>query len=158
MFGIICKCQQIRAAKGVYKKMIIEIMGEPVAKGRPRFRIAGKFVSTYTPAKTQKEEKRVTEEIKKQYSEEPMKGPLGVWITFYFAIPKSYTKKQREELQRNDFLHTKKPDCDNLAKLYLDAMNGLVYEDDSQIQALHLRKFYEHNGEGSVHIQIEHLI
>ena len=138
--------------------MIIKIMGDPVAKGRPRFGIAGKFVSTYTPAKTKKEEKKVIAEIKKQYSEEPMKGALGVWITFYFAIPKSYTKKKCEELKHNEFLHTKKPDCDNLAKLYLDAMNGLVYEDDSQIQQLHLRKFYEPNGEGSVHIQIENLL
>lgn len=138
--------------------MIIEIQGDPVAKGRPRFRIAGKFVSTYTPAKTKKEEQRVIEQIKKQYKLEPKQGALGVWITFRFAIPKSYTKKQREEISRNDYLHTKKPDCDNLAKLYLDAMNGLVYEDDSQIQCLNLRKFYEPNGEGSVHIQIENLL
>ena len=138
--------------------MIIEISGEPVAKGRPRFRIAGKFVTTYTPAKTKKEEQRVIETIKTQVKEEPKKGPLGVWMTFYFSIPKSYTKKQKEELRENDYLHIKKPDCDNLAKLYLDAMNGIVYEDDSQIQALHIRKFYNMNGDGFVHIQVENLL
>lgn len=136
--------------------MIIEIHQEPVAKGRPRFRVMGKYVSTYTPAKTQQAEKEVIKEIKEQFKAQPYEGPLAVWITFYFCIPKSYTKKEKQAIHDRNYLHTKKPDCDNLAKLYLDAMNGIVYHDDMQIQQLHLRKFYS-QGEGSVSIQIEEI-
>lgn len=138
--------------------MNIEIHQEPVAKGRPRFRVMGKYVTAYTPAKTKNTERLVIEEIKNQFKEEPYECPLAVWITFYFVIPKSYTKKKRKEIQDRNYIHISKPDCDNLAKLYLDAMNGIVYHDDAQIQQLHLRKFYSETEQGSVHIQIERLL
>ena len=38
--------------------------------------------------------------------------------------------------------HTKKPDLDNLVKLVLDAYNGVLYDDDSQIISLSLSKMY----------------
>jgi Holliday junction resolvase RusA-like endonuclease len=36
----------------------------------------------------------------------------------------------------------KKPDIDNILKAYLDAMNGIVYEDDTQVVSLHSTKVY----------------
>jgi Holliday junction resolvase RusA-like endonuclease len=36
----------------------------------------------------------------------------------------------------------KKPDIDNVAKCFLDAMNGIVYKDDSQVVSLHVTKEY----------------
>ena len=39
-------------------------------------------------------------------------------------------------------MHTKRPDCDNLAKSILDALNGIAYDDDSQICSLSVFKFY----------------
>jgi len=41
-----------------------------------------------------------------------------------------------------DLEHTGKPDLDNLAKLVLDAANGILWDDDSQIIKLHLSKMY----------------
>ena len=38
--------------------------------------------------------------------------------------------------------HTKKPDLDNLVKLVLDAYNGVLYDDDSQIISRSLSKMY----------------
>lgn len=38
--------------------------------------------------------------------------------------------------------YDKKPDCDNLAKSVLDALNGIAYNDDSQITSLHVVKEY----------------
>ena len=37
---------------------------------------------------------------------------------------------------------TIKPDCDNIAKIVLDALNGLAYDDDSQVTELEVHKFY----------------
>ena len=39
-------------------------------------------------------------------------------------------------------LPVKKPDCDNIAKAILDALNGLAYEDDSQIVSAVILKRY----------------
>ena len=59
-----------------------------------------------------------------------------------FPIPKSVSKKKREEMNRGLLMHTKKPDCDNIAKSILDALNGLAYYDDSQICELSVYKMY----------------
>jgi Holliday junction resolvase RusA-like endonuclease len=36
----------------------------------------------------------------------------------------------------------KRPDLDNIVKAITDGMNGVVYEDDSQIVSLHATKVY----------------
>jgi Holliday junction resolvase RusA-like endonuclease len=36
----------------------------------------------------------------------------------------------------------KKPDIDNIAKTYLDAMNGVIFKDDTQVIDLHVKKLY----------------
>ena len=38
--------------------------------------------------------------------------------------------------------HTKKPDCDNMGKICLDALNGVAYPDDAQINKLYISKKY----------------
>lgn len=118
------------------------ISGEPVAKGRPRFRVMGKFVSTYTPKKTKDEENRLKEYFKENYKEAPLECPCKIKLSFYFGIPKSYTKKKVNELISKDLWHTKKPDCDNLAKTILDSMNGIVLKDDSCVVGLDIQKKY----------------
>ena len=35
-----------------------------------------------------------------------------------------------------------KPDCDNLAKAVLDALNGVLWQDDSQVVELSVSKWY----------------
>ena len=37
---------------------------------------------------------------------------------------------------------TKKPDCDNIAKCVLDALNGVAYDDDAQVNILITAKLY----------------
>jgi Holliday junction resolvase RusA-like endonuclease len=51
-----------------------------------------------------------------------------------------------------DVMHTKKPDCDNLAKSILDALNGIAYDDDSQICSLTVHKFYGDTPRVEVHM------
>ena len=40
-----------------------------------------------------------------------------------------------------------KPDADNVAKFYLDAMSGIVYEDDNIIAKLIVSKYYVEEGQ-----------
>ncbi len=41
------------------------------------------------------------------------------------------TKKQRQKANLSVLKHVKKPDVDNLIKLYLDVLTGLAFADDN---------------------------
>lgn len=115
----------------------------PVAKGRPRFSNWGGYTHTYTPTKTLNEEKIIKEELKGEWTFEPIDSPIRVFIEFYMPIPTSYSKKKVNEIMVDGkCVHYKKPDLDNLAKLVLDSMNGLVFRDDALICELNLVKRY----------------
>jgi Holliday junction resolvase RusA-like endonuclease len=58
-------------------------------------------------------------------------------------VPVSYSKKRRESCLSNDEKPIKKPDADNVAKAFLDSMNGIVYLDDCQVTQLFVKKTYE---------------
>jgi Holliday junction resolvase RusA-like endonuclease len=119
----------------------------PVPKGRPKFSKIGGFVRTYTPKKTQDFEIEVREAAKQAMTREPLETPLAVYLYFRLPIPKSYPKKRIAACLAGSERPTKKPDLDNLAKSVLDALNGVIYQDDSQIVSLHMTKVYsQHPG------------
>ena len=122
--------------------MLFTIDGEPVAKGRPRFRAIKKFVSTYTPKKTLVAEKHILECFKAQYPnfKTPLEGPISILVKFYMPIHKSLSKKKQKALILSP--HLKRPDLDNLLKTVCDALNGHVWKDDSQIYLVTAVKSY----------------
>ena len=120
----------------------IIIEGKPIAKKRPRFFRRGKHVGTYNDQKT--EEGRFILLAKEQFKRNPISGPIDLWLKFYMPIPKSTSKKNRELMNLGLIRHTKKPDLDNLVK-FIDCLNGLVWEDDSQICRLEASKLYDDN-------------
>ena len=67
---------------------------------------------------------------------------IEVTVKFYLPIPKQTSKKRTKLMDEGKISHTKKPDLDNLVKLVLDAYNGVLYNDDSQIISLSLSKMY----------------
>lgn len=123
--------------------MKIIIPGVPIGKGRPKFSTFGGYPKAYTPVKTVNYENLVKIAFQ-QTGEQPFEREtqLRADITAFFPIPKSVSKKKREEMNRGLLMHTKKPDCDNIAKSILDALNGLAYYDDSQICELSVYKMY----------------
>lgn len=68
--------------------------------------------------------------------------PLAMRLTFVFAPPKSYTKKKLEAVKSCELRYTKHIDLDNLAKSVMDALNNVIYKDDSQIVTLCANKEY----------------
>lgn len=116
--------------------------GDPVPKGRPRFARRGTFVQTYTDAKTIDYETQVAMKARQAIgSSEPLKGALTVFLYLRFAVPPSYPKK-RKEACLNELEFPKRIDLDNCYKSITDAMNGIVYVDDSQIVEAHIIKVY----------------
>jgi len=128
----------------------IIIEGKPIAKKRPRFFRRGKHVGTYNDQKT--EEGRFILLAKEQFKRNPISGPIDLWLKFYMPIPKSTSKKNRELMNLGLIRHTKRPDLDNLIKFVKDCLNGLAWEDDSQVCRLEASKLYDDNPRTEIRI------
>ncbi len=126
-----------------------------MGKQRPKFRNAGKFVQTYTPKETVSYESKVVAEYKSQYNEPMFEVGDEIWATIiaYFKIPKSHyhyhkrtgtldIDKEGQLMLDGKIKPMRKPDNDNIAKICLDALNGIAYPDDSQITILVVMKFW----------------
>jgi Holliday junction resolvase RusA-like endonuclease len=124
------------------------IPGEPVGKGRPRFgRTKNGGVHTYTPDKTAKYEALAARCYRSAIGYTIKYAPIGVEIDAYFPIPKSYSAKRVQDIAEERELPMKKPDCDNIVKIILDALNGVAYTDDKQVVDVRCRKCYAKPGE-----------
>lgn len=135
--------------------MLIVIRGNPLPKKRHRSFFRGNRICTYDP---QVESKKIVEKAMYHYSslqiddiidEKASNLPViehyHVIITFYMQIPESFSKAKKSLSAWNLELHGSKPDLDNLAKFYLDAGNGILWEDDRKISKLILEKKYSHD-------------
>lgn len=124
------------------RRIDLVVPGKPVAKQRPKVVTRGGFARAYTPKPTVDYENLVRHTYKKEYGSFKLDGPIEADITGIFPIPKSTSKKQKALMINNNIKHTKKPDCDNVTKSVLDALNSYAYDDDSQICDLRVRKRY----------------
>lgn len=121
-----------------------EVLGVPVGKSRPKFSTVNGHAVAYTPAKTANYETLVKLSYQQKYAGcmFDKDKPLKAIIRAFFPIPKSASKKKREQMESGKIRHTKKCDADNIAKACLDALNGIAFYDDSQVCELSISKFY----------------
>lgn len=117
------------------------VPGKPKGKGRPRFSRG----HAYTPKTTHDYERLIKQSYLLEHrNTSPIKGACSMHITAVFTLPKSMTKKERTRIIEADEFPLKKPDVDNIAKVVLDALNGIAYEDDVQVVTLKAHKLYDH--------------
>ena len=85
----------------------------------------------------------VTQQLKKIEGFKPLEKALYVDLTFWLPIPISWSKKKRIDADNGIIrpISRNAGDADNLFKS-LDALNGLLWVDDSIITDLHIRKRY----------------
>ena len=91
----------------------IVVPGRPVPKGRPRV-VRG---HAYTPAATVVAEHRIAF-LARAVGARPIECPVAVRAEFFFKDGRA------------------RADIDNLAKLVLDALNGVAFKDDRQVVSL----------------------
>ncbi|PRI11915.1 RusA family crossover junction endodeoxyribonuclease [Leucobacter massiliensis] len=97
------------------------VNGEPIPKGRPRAKAGQR---AFTPKRTVDAEKRVAAAFAATHPGfAPLKGRLMFIATFY--------RSTRHRV-----------DTDNLVKLCTDALNGIAYVDDEQIEEIHAKRIY----------------
>jgi Holliday junction resolvase RusA-like endonuclease len=120
-----------------------KVDADPVGKQRARYAKRGNFVQTYTPDKTRNYESLIREAaIEAMGSSEPLETPVTLYLYIRAPIPKSLPKKRIEACLNGLEKPIKKPDASNVLKSVEDAMNGVVYKDDSQIVNIHVSKVY----------------
>lgn len=120
------------------------VLGKPQGKGRPRFTKVGNFARAYTPDSTVAYEELVRLEYRRQCQDYQFQEgvPLDVRIMAYYDIQKSVGKKKRQQMISHQLRPLKKPDCDNIIKCVLDALNQIAYKDDAQVVDCQIRKLY----------------
>ncbi|MDR3598428.1 RusA family crossover junction endodeoxyribonuclease [Clostridium sp.] len=123
---------------------MVVVEGTIKAKARPRFNT--KTGHAVTPKDT------VTYEnwVKICYQQQDRKhtdGPVRATINIYYKVPKSYTKKRLKAIREGIDYPCKKPDADNVAKIILDSLNKIAYDDDSQVVKLIVNKLWTEDTE-----------
>jgi Holliday junction resolvase RusA-like endonuclease len=116
----------------------LTIPGKPVGKGRAVTTRWG----THTPEGTVLYENLIKMLFLESKQESLGDKPIVCTIMVYFPITKSTSKKKRTLMLEGKLRPTKKPDCDNIAKIILDALNTLAYDDDKQVVELLVMKEY----------------
>jgi len=120
--------------------IIIDVPGEAVGKGAPRFvRATGRV---YPSTKSAQWMARVQDIALMAAPEEPWTGPVSVEIEVARPLLKSMSKAARARALAGELLPTSKPDCSNYAKGVEDALSGVIFGDDAQVVELVVRKRY----------------
>ena len=134
-------------------KVVIELAGPPVGKGRPRF--FRKTGHAYTPEPTR------TYETNLKYAAQvamagrpPMEGPLAVVVVATLPIAESWSKKRKAAARDGVERPTKTPDWENIAKM-LDAFNEVVWRDDAQVVEGRITKLYGERP--ALHVTVEQI-
>jgi Holliday junction resolvase RusA-like endonuclease len=129
------------------------VYGEATAQGRPRATTINGKARMYDPAKSRDYKDYVRLVASEHAPKELLKDALLVEIIIYRKIPKSFSKKKTTDAERGLIVPTSKPDADNYLKGISDALNGVIWKDDSQITDAIIRKRYSDKPRMEIKIQ-----
>lgn len=124
------------------------VEGKPQGKARARTFYnarAGKMQSI-TPEQTKSYEDLIRWKYKAAGGQYMGEKVLQVDIKAFYPIPKAFNKAKQGEALEGQIRPTTKPDCDNIIKVVLDALNGVAYYDDKQVVCVSCNKYYGETG------------
>ncbi len=119
------------------------VPGEPKGKARPRvFTNKEGKSQAVTPQNTLSYENLVRWVFTNTMEARKLQGEIEAKIVAMYPIPKNMTKKNRQLIDEGKLHPTKKPDLDNVAKIILDSLNKIAFDDDSQVIRLIVEKHF----------------
>jgi Holliday junction resolvase RusA-like endonuclease len=118
------------------RMLIFEIDTIPKPQKQTKFSYKG----AYDPSKEYKNS--IQWQMKPYAPKNPILGPVRVHLTFLLPIPIGTSKIKKRQMINGICVPWKRPDLDNLAYTVTNAMQNVIYEDDSQIIDLVLSKRY----------------
>ena len=109
-------------------------------------------MNSVTPEKTVLYENLIKTCFQQKYGQKRFSDETYVVanILAFFEPPKSISKKKRADMLERKIWPAKKPDSDNIAKVVLDALNGIAYHDDTQVISLTVTKAYSEEAHLSI--------
>ena len=120
-------------------KVEFAVPGAPVPKGRPRFvatvgtdgKASGR---AYTPSLTRTYEESVRAAARAAMGRlNATSDAVMLSMVAFIPIPASWSRPKKARAMAGLLLPVGRPDLDNYEKAITDALNGICYEDDSQI-------------------------
>jgi Holliday junction resolvase RusA-like endonuclease len=109
----------------------IIIPGDAVSRPRQRVGVIAGKARTFTDGKHPIHAYKAAIKLAWNATEAgPIAGPVTMRIEAVFTRPQAKVWKTKP---MPSYPHTIKPDCDNVAKSVMDALNGIAYRDDSQV-------------------------
>ena len=163
-----------RSNKEDEMKIRFSIPGNPTAQKRHRTITKGKggqplpYARSYDPSESDKGD--FLSMAMKYRPKHPVEGLVIITFAFWMMIPKGYSQKFKTEAQdwgdlnehiplwkqfKSSLAHLKRPDTDNLIKLVMDALNGVYWKDDSQVQFRAAFKIYSNEPRTELQIYLE---
>jgi len=136
-------------------KIQLTIPGKPVAKQRARIfknKYTGKIMP-YTPKETTSYANLIKTIYINKYGQHKLNGALRQTIIAYYPMPKSTSKKKRILMLEDKIRPTKKPDYDNVEKIFSDSLEGIAFDNDNQIVSSKFDKYYSDNSRVEIELK-----
>lgn len=125
------------------------VKGKPTGQPRPRMTAVGGHARSYDPEKAVNYKAFVRmlciDAMRKSGETDPTPVPgtgFKVRISAAFKPPASWSNKKKDRAIEGEIEATIKPDVDNIAKILMDAINGLIWSDDKMVTDLRVSKGY----------------
>lgn len=147
-----------------------EVPGNPKAQKRHRSWQRGKARGTYDPSASDKADFLAL--CRDNAPEKPIEGAVILRLVFWMPIPKGATKRFKVDVEDFDLVytfpygagilsecvnrgvaHTKaRFDIDNQIKFIMDALAGVYWQNDGQVQIGYAYKIYSHRPRTEIEI------
>ena len=153
-------------------KIRFSIPGNPTAQKRHRTTRRGEHNIQYDPSEGDKAD--FLSLCMANRPKHPVEGLVIISMAFWMMIPKGYSNKFKATAEKWDthlsnkfpterldkrfhpaLAHIKRPDVDNLIKFVLDALKGVYWKDDTQVQIRCAFKVYSHSPRVELEIYLE---
>lgn len=125
------------------------VPGEVRGQSRPRATIRAGHAAVYETAKDKSYKGLIQHYAAEAMEKKGFASPVEpdtrgfcISIVVYMKYPKAFSRKKKDLALQMLLKPFRKPDLDNIAKIYLDAMNSIVYPDDRMVTQMSISKVY----------------